>query len=63
MVYKIHTTFQNIFSSEITLKFGRQAGLKKLAKGLDEQFSYWALGRVIAYLLSYQKIESYSGYF
>ena len=47
MVYKIHTTFQNIFFSVITLKFGRQAGLKKLAKGLDEQFSYWALGRVI----------------
>ena len=63
MVYKIHTKFQNIFSTVITLKFGRQAGLKKLAKGLDEQFSYWALGRVITYLLSYQKIESYSGYF
>ena len=63
MVYKIHTRFQNIFSSVSTLKFGMQAGLKKLTEGFDEQFSDWALGRVITYLLSYQKIKSYSGNF
>ena len=30
---------------------------------MHKQFSYWALGRVITYLLSYHKIKSYSGYF
>ena len=30
---------------------------KKLAEDLHKQFSYWALGRVITYLLSYHKIN------